>query len=352
MANIYKRPRSPFWWISYTSGTNRIRASTGVRHDGRKQPAKDSPVLEIRRTIEERLARAKFGAAPMLEQKSVADYLTGYLVSLQGVRANSIKRYQFMVNAFTRWAATEGVATVADVTYPVASRYVAFRRSAGIGPATLRGEVRFLNAAWAEANKLHHCEFAENPWTFSFKLERHEPDPFTDAELSAILAQPMPAWLRLSVDIALYTGARISSIKGLRWEDISQEAVHFRTSKTTSFTVPLHPRLLAILSPLRSTGNVLPPDVLSKVGGYISQMFKLVCQRAGVPRGHFHLFRHTFISRLALAGVEQRVTQLLANHASGDVHRHYTHTNAAALAPHLERLIYPCSSVPEPPTGS
>lgn len=348
MANIYKRPRSPFWWISYTSGSSRIRVSTGVRHDGRKQPAKDSPVLEIRRVIEERMARAKFGAAPMLEHKPVADYLASYLTTLQGVRANSLKRYQFMVNAFTGWAASDGVTTVADVTYPVASRYVAFRRASGIGAATQRGEVRFLNAAWAEAKKLHHCDFEENPWTFSFKLERHEPDPFTDAELAAILAQPMPAWLRLSVDIALYTGARISSIKGLRWEDINHEAIHFRTSKTTRFTIPLHPRLLAILDPLRGTGPVLPSEVLSKVDGYISQMFKLVCQRAKVPRGHFHLFRHTFISRLALAGVEQRVTQLLANHASGDVHRHYTHANAAALAPHLGRLTYPCaSSVPE-----
>ncbi len=72
MANIYKRPRSPFWWISYTTATDRVRVSTGVRHDGRKSPPKDSPVLEIRRTIEERLARARFGAAPMLEHKPVS----------------------------------------------------------------------------------------------------------------------------------------------------------------------------------------------------------------------------------------------------------------------------------------
>ena len=196
MANIYKRPRSPFWWISYTTATDRVRVSTGVRHDGRKSPPKDSPVLEIRRTIEERLARARFGAAPMIEHKPVADFLRDYLAGLQGVRHTSLKRYRFMVQAFTGWAKTEQVATVADVTYAVASRYVAFRRAADIGPATLRAEVRFLNSAWAEAKKLHHVEFEENPWTFSFKVERHEPDPFTDAELAAILAQPMPAWLR------------------------------------------------------------------------------------------------------------------------------------------------------------
>lgn len=352
MANIYKRPRSPFWWISYTTATDRVRVSTGVRHDGRKSPPKDSPVLEIRRTIEERLARAKFGAAPMLEHKPVADFLRDYLAGLQGVRPTSLRRYQFMVNAFTGWAKTEGVATVADVTYPVASRYVAFRRAADIGPATLRAEVRFLHSAWAEAKKLHHVEFEENPWTFSFKVERHEPDPFTDAELAAILAQPMPAWLRLSVDIALYTGARISSIKGLRWEDITIEAIHFRTSKTSSFTVPLHPALAATLELQRSSGTVLPKDVLAKSDAHFSQTFKVICQRAGVPRGHFHLFRHTFISRLALAGVEQRVTQLLANHADSNVHRHYTHANAAALAPHLQRLTYPCaSSVPEVPVS-
>lgn len=339
MANLFKRPRSPFWWVSYTTATSRVRVSTGIRHEGRKQPS--APALEVRRTIEERLSRAKFGAAPMIEPRPVADYLAAYLATLHDVRQSTLKRYQFVASSFIRWASAEQIASVGDVTYPVASRYVAHRRASGIGAATLRGEVRFFNAAWIEARKLHHCEFDENPWTFTFKVERHEPDPFTDAELAAILAQPMPVWLRLAVDISRYTGARISSIKGLRWEDVTPEAIRFRTSKTTAFTVPVHPRLLAILNPMPASGPVLPETVLAKTDGYISQMFKVVCQRAGVPRGHFHLFRHTFVSRLALAGVEQRVTQLLANHKSDDVHRHYTHSNAAALAPHLQRLTYP-----------
>lgn len=351
MANLYKRPRSPFWWVSYTTADSRVRVSTGIRHEGKKQPP--AAVLEVRRAIEERIAREKFGAAPMLQHRPVADYLSAHLQSLQGVRPSTIKRYRFMVESFCRWSAQEQVGNVASVTYPVAKRYVEHRRAVGVGPATLRAEVRFLNSAWVEAKKLHHTEFEENPWQFSFKVERQEPDPFTDAELAAILSQPMPVWLRLAVDIARYTGARISSIKGLRWEDVTPEAIRFRMSKTTAFTVPVHPRLLAILNPMPASGSVLPESVLAKTDGYISQMFKLVCQRAGVPRGHFHLFRHTFVSRLALAGVEQRVTQLLANHKSGDVHRHYTHSNAAALAPHLERLTYPecASGVPQPPVS-
>lgn len=349
MANLFQRPRSPFWWISYTTAAGRVRVSTGVRHENRKSPPKDSPVLELRRSIEERQARAKFGLAPMMEPRPIKEHLANYLFGLQ-VREGTRKRYQFMVTAFVTWADAEKIANVSEVNYPVASRYVAHRRAAGVGPATLRAEVRFLNKAWTEARKLHLCEFEENPWTFTFKQEHIEKEPFTDAELAAILTQPMPAWLRLAVDIARYTGARSNSIKGLCWEDITQEAMHFRTSKTTTFTVPLHPALLAILERQRGTGPVLPPEVLTKSHAYFSQMFKSVCQRAGVPRGHFHLLRHTFITRLALAGVEQRVTQLLANHASADVHRHYTHANAAALAPHLARLTYPecANSVPEP----
>lgn len=337
MAEIYKRDKSPFWWISYTN-TSRVRVSTGIRHEDRKQPPKDSPVWELRRTIEERQARTKFGAAPMLETNPVSEFFRDYLLDLsRNVRPSSLKRYGFFTQAVTRYLEDM---TVEQVTYAEASRYVAHRTKCGVGPATLRGEVRFLNKAWAEARKLHLCEFTENPWTFTFKQERIEKEPFTDAELAAILAQPMPAWLRLAVDIARYTGARSSSIKDLRWEDINHEAIHFRTSKTTAFTMPLHPHLLAVLEGQRGTGKVLPPEVLSKTDGYFSQMFKGICIRAKVPRGHFHLFRHTFITRLALAGVEQRVTQLLANHASADVNRHYTHANAAALAPHLARLTY------------
>lgn len=339
MANLFQRPRSPYWWVSYTTPAGRTRVSTGIRHDNRKQPPKDSPVWELRRIIEERQARAKFGAEPMLEKKLVVDFLREYLADLsRNVRPASLKRYGFITLALARYAES---LTVAQVTYAEASKYVAHRASGGVGPATLRDEVRFFNKAWAMARKLHLCEFTENPWTFRFKQQRVEKEPFTDAELAAILTQPMPAWLRLAVDIARYTGARSSSIKSLQWEDINHEAIHFRVSKTTAFTMPLHPQLLAILAPQRGSGPIMPAEVLTRSDGYFSRAFKNVCDRAAVPRGHFHLFRHTFITRLALAGVEQRVTQLLANHASADVNRHYTHANAAALAPHLARLTYP-----------
>jgi len=344
MANLFQRSRSPFWWISYTTATGRVRVSTGIRHENRTKPTPS--VLELRRTIEERQARSKFGVAAMIEAKPVTDYLTGHLANLQGLRESTRGRYSYTVKAFTSWLAGEKLALMADVNYPVAARYVAHRRTSGIGPGTLRNDVQFLRAAWDEAKKLHFCDFEENPWTFTFKQDQEEKQPFTDTELAALLAAPMPDWMRLAVDIARYTGARSSSIKGLRWEDITDTVIHFRISKTTAFTMPLHPRLAFALQPHRKpSGSVMPDELLTKSRTYFSTMFKGVCERAGVPRAHFHLFRHTFISRLAQAGVEQRVTQLLANHSSADVHRHYTHSQADALAPHLARLTY-ADSVP------
>lgn len=351
MAEIYRRDKSPFWWISYTSPTARVRVSTGIRHEGRRSPAKDSPVWGLRSAVEEKQARAKFGLPVATESKMVGEFMRDHLLTLsRNVRPSSLKRYGFFVLALCNWLKEM---PVEGVTYSVTHRYVEHRVKCGIKPVTLRAEVLFLKNAWEQARKLGLCEFKENPWTFTFKCDEHDVQPFTDAELAAIIAQPKPDWMRVAIDIALYTGARVSSIKGLRWEDVNHATIYFKASKTTQFTVPLHSKLLATLEPLRqASGTVMPKDVLAMSGSYFAQMFKVVCRHAGVPRGHFHLFRHTFISRLAQAGVEQRVTQLLANHASADVHRHYTHANAGALLPQLERLRYAVNDKTLPPEGA
>ena len=53
----------------------------------------------------------------------------------------------------------------------------------------------------------------------------------------------------------------------------------------------------------------------------------------------FHAWRHTLTSRLAEAGVEQRIGMRITGHASDKVHAGYTHLEVATLAEAMRRAL-------------
>ena len=75
----------------------------------------------------------------------------------------------------------------------------------------------------------------------------------------------------------------------------------------------------------------------------LSESFKRIVVRAGLDlviqgKGHrqftkrsFHSLRHSFTSALAAKGVSEEVRMKLTGHALSDIHRKYTHLDAAPL---------------------
>jgi integrase len=347
MATLYKRDGSPFWWVYSVVGGKKIRESTGIRHDGKKKPC--DTAIEIRSAIEARMARAKFGLAPILEVKSVKGYLAEYQNSLSDHRSTSTTRYEAIANHFIRWTDEMRNAldplvinNVSDVTGSVAARYVdAFRgKLAGV---TLDGYVKWLKAAWNEAKRRNYCYFEENPFLISVQKEKAEKRAFTSEEMRTLLAIQKPEWLRLAIRIGAYTGARIESIKALRWENIGWDlgVVNFPKSKTDAYSVAMHPELKAYLEtcPLRaSEGPVVGQEVLDKADAYVSQTFRDASKRAGVTGGTFHMFRHTFTTLCAEQGIDKRHSMAMTNHKDEGIHDAYTHVEASKLLPVIAKL--------------
>jgi site-specific recombinase XerD len=61
-------------------------------------------------------------------------------------------------------------------------------------------------------------------------------------------------------------------------------------------------------------------------------------QRAGIDNFRFHDLRHTFASRLILAGVGLETVQELLGHSSITMTRRYTHLTATHVREAVERL--------------
>ena len=128
--------------------------------------------------------------------------------------------------------------------------------------------------------------------------------------------------LKLMVMIALWTGMRAGEIKRLRWEDIDWEAgvIRVRPGKThEERRVPLLEPLREFLSPLRKPSGPV-------VGEYeYKPSFRRAVRRANIQDFHFHDLRHTFATRLVMAGVDLRTVAELLGHKTLRMVMRYAH---------------------------
>jgi len=138
-------------------------------------------------------------------------------------------------------------------------------------------------------------------------------------------------------EVLLYTGMRVGELLSLRWSQIDFERGIARISnhKTAGRgeqrprVIPLNDRVVEILqqqprgSDVVFTGDYDQPLTYDAIK---CRKDKLERENPDMPHVTFHQFRHTFASRLAEAGVPERVTQAILGHSSKLMTRYYTVT--------------------------
>lgn len=185
---------------------------------------------------------------------------------------------------------------------------------------------------------------------------QHSPEPgcaLTEADYAAALP-----WILddLGLALALLAGLRRGEIAGLRWGDVDLPArqLHVRRQrirtrdgltdappKSSSGVrdVPIAPELLSVLRRsyrLAPSARVIgtAPEALDRRWQRIQQRHLQLSQRY-----RLHDLRHTYVSRLLLAGAVPRVVQYVAGHASLDMTlRVYAHVTGADALKELDRV--------------
>lgn len=164
-----------------------------------------------------------------------------------------------------------------------------------------------------------------------------------EARLTWAIHADWPDYLP-SFYIALNTGMRQGEQFSLMWDevDFDRRKVYLdKTKNGSSREVPLNQSALAAFAELKERRRKDVPWVfLSKrYGGQRlidpTQWFPLAVANAGISKFTWHCLRHTFCSRLVMAGVNLKVVQELAGHKSITMTARYAH-----LAPqHLSDAV-------------
>jgi integrase len=196
------------------------------------------------------------------------------------------------------------------------------------------------------------------------KAESYE--PFTEAELRKIF-QPVLYCKKLKLPdfywcplIALFTGARAEEIASLDLEQIYPVkgiwVIDILKGKTANATrrVPIHEKLIALglvdyVSSLRKTGyKKLFPHIQPGTNGYRKNMTRMFGTYLDLPEVNivdplkvFHSFRHTVVTALTNAGVNDGLKRAMVGHdidTRTSSHDDYIH-HSALTVPNLNAAI-------------
>ncbi len=129
---------------------------------------------------------------------------------------------------------------------------------------------------------------------------------------------------------------RILVRKGLLTNEEVLEEIKAVRRKMAGKRVPMNSRVVEILKTLpRTSPHVFPPEKYRRVG----QGFPTIVRKAAIQDFHFHDLRHTFASRLAMAGVDMLTIKELGGWKTLGMVIRYTHLSPDHKRAAVERLI-------------
>lgn len=182
----------------------------------------------------------------------------------------------------------------------------------------------------------------------------------TPDDINKVLAVAKP-WQADLLNTLLLTGARVSEILNLTWEDVADQSLKLWTRKRKGGarqyrTLPIGSNLHAIIAAQRAiTGNTTHVFINPNTGGpystrqqTIRDMMKNLCKKAQVKSFGFHAIRHFFAVSLIQshqAGLTD--IQLLLGHqraTTTDIYLKSVSPDINHLAAIIESAVQPAAS--------
>ena len=149
--------------------------------------------------------------------------------------------------------------------------------------------------------------------------------------------------------LALNTGLRRGELLQLRWEDVSLttriltvRGTHAKSGQTRH--VPLNSEAVETLQRWAAqlpsaVGFIFPGSSSQQPVGDIKNAWAGLLRRASITKFRFHDLRHTFASKLVMAGVDLNTVRELLGHADLTMTLRYAHLAPEHKAAAVEKLL-------------
>lgn len=324
---VYERkPDSGIWWIRYTDSTGKQRKElAGTRSNAQTLLAKrKTEVLQRKKLPELGRNNLKF------------DVLCADALEYSQDHHDPKVTYDFNLK-IQRILPDFGTHTVESITKQHIDRWLSGQATEHEWKASTRNR---WQAAFSLIFRLgiEHEKIERNPAAGIRRIKENNARTryLSDKEevtLRSVILKRFPAFIH-QLDLSLYTGMRAGEQFSLRWSQIDFKRRILTLPKTKNGTVrhiPLNATAIAALSGLKISPAPNPDDLVfpsarqetglkSARGWFVSAL-----EDANIKGYTWHCNRHTFASRLAMAGVDIRTIGELLGHKSLAMTMRYSH---------------------------
>ena len=336
---IFERPTgSGIWWIRYADEDGREhREKVGPKGLATKVYQKRKTAVRERRFFPEAIRRRE------IPLKEVID---DYVARCKGRIRNEkdVKRNARL------WKEALGWKPIRQITPGDIQRYATRRLAEDMSKATVNRELTFIRSVFYMAkgdDQIENIPFGKGAGKVKlFKENNQRVRYLTDAEETELRKQIGDAhWPKIA--FALYTGFRQGNQFRVRWDDVNFDTglIRARHSKSgEDYYVPMNDELRRILGALPSrmrSAWVFPSDTGATAldaKNFMHRNFLPAVERAKITDFRWHDLRHSFASRLVMAGVDLPTVQELMGHKTIQMTQRYAHLSPAHRLAAVQRL--------------
>jgi len=374
MASVIKDPRSSFWSARYRD----LAGKEFTRSTKQKTKAK---ALEVAFTME-RMARGEvptMGAlikagrdlidrlGQTLDAPTIGEEFKAYLTKLDGEKksASTKERYRQILEEFLSHLGKSKERKLTSLSAGDIEKFKAGQNAKGLSGKSVNIKLKLLRSILKKAADAGRIERNPALLVDNEKAEGAGREDFTPAQISAMLRASEgfkkakgKDWKGL-VAVCFYTGCRLSDAANLTAGDVHLNAdepfLQYQEKKKPSAPKvkrSLHPDLQAYFLNRESsddpTAPLFPTLAGRGTGGAngLSREFIALMEAAGIERRAIregsanggraiynlseHSLRHSTVSQLMAAGVDEGLRMAVIGHEDKDVHRGYSHARTAA----------------------
>lgn len=359
MASLYKRNRSPCWWIKY-------------RDAGSGKIVRRATQFKIGTALNAKHARA------YCKQLSYEESITKTIAATENwdrwvvnwINAKYDNRYT-KLRYLSSWDMLSMFLDKFEIPGPRALtrehclKFVAWRTQPDLpngkfkaAPNTAKQEIAILSMIVNEAIRRGFA--ATNPCRqLGLKTRRVPLKPeYTDDDIEVIRAaidrepEPIRTFLKNSSEIARYHGCRIAetylnpmadvdilTVQQADGTEIKKGIIRFKAKGDRLHETVLHPKLIPLFEGLKAKGQTETYPKLEGASGYWSRFLRRIGMTKRKPGACFHSFRVTAVTRLARSSnVSEAKAMKFIGHASTTIHRTYQRLRLEDLGAALDAL--------------
>ncbi len=243
-----------------------------------------------------------------------------------------------------RWVSAFGDQDAATISARQIERVLAELQDEGRKPATLIRHLTVLKATFNRAKRLGLIR--DNP---AVLVKTGKPNNvlvrYLTPDQESRLLDLLPVAYHPVVIMAMHTGLRQGELLKLTWADIDWNVGVLTIQEPKADErqrIPMNSTVVGLLSTLKEKGLPGPLDpVFGHDARYLRRAFDRAVKRAGLTPFRFHDLRHTFASRLAMQGANDRTLMALGRWKSPAMLSRYAHLSPTHLWEAVEGLTKP-----------